>query len=53
MEIIKVKNKNGIFGFVSLENWANPKTYLIDFKFESGDTKVEERDNMEYLEIVR
>lgn len=51
MPITKVKNKEGILGYVAVENWANPKTYLMDFQMENGDIKVEERDNLEYIGI--
>jgi len=51
MGVAKVKNKDGEIGYVSVENWANPKTYLLDFQTENGDTKVDEKDNLEYLGI--
>lgn len=48
---VKVKNKDGLIGLINIENWANPKTYWLDFIQENGDTQVEERDNLEYLGV--
>lgn len=52
MTSIKVKNKDGVVGYVATENWANPKTFLMDFADEkSGDFWPELRTDLEYLSL--
>ena len=48
---IRVKNKNGIEGLVSVENWANPHIWLMDFQIENGDFWPEERENLEFVRV--
>lgn len=49
MMIIKVKNKDDNVGAVDVESWANPKTQIIDFVDEDGNSKPEYKDELEYL----
>jgi len=51
MITIKVKNKDRVEGTVDVENWANPKTQILDFFDNSGNSKPEYKDNLEYLGI--
>lgn len=51
MVSVKVKNKEGIAGYVDVESWANPKTYLLDFVYENGDTMPIEKSNLVYVGI--
>jgi len=50
MTNVLVKSKYGI-GRVDIENWANPKTYLVDICLEDGDTMPEEKEKLEYLKV--
>ncbi|EKD56161.1 MAG: hypothetical protein ACD_58C00287G0010 [uncultured bacterium] len=49
--MLRLKIEIKIIGTIDIESWANPKTYSIDFQMENGNTKVEERDNLEYIGI--
>lgn len=49
--IIKVKNKNDNTGAVDVESWANPKTQIVDFIDDEGNSKPEYKDELEYLGV--
>lgn len=53
MTIIKVKNKDDKIGAVDIESWANPKTQIVDFVDEDGNSKPEYKDELEYLRIEK
>lgn len=60
---VKVKTNDGVVGFVDVENWANPRIWLMDFqvaengrdkygeKVFGGDTMPEEKEKLEYLGV--
>lgn len=50
MTCVLVKSKYGI-GRVDVENWANPKTYLVDVCFETGDTMPVEKESLDYIGV--
>lgn len=49
MTIVKIKNKDGKIGTVDVESWANPKTQLVDVIDESGNSKPEYKEGLEYI----
>mgnify|MGYP001612227683 FL=1 len=49
--IIKVKNKDNKIGAVGVESWANPKTQIVDFVDDDGNSKPEYKDELEYLGV--
>lgn len=51
MSAIKVQNKDEVKGIVSIENWANPRIWLMDFQISNGDFWPEYREDLEYLGI--
>ena len=51
MTIKKVKNKDDKIGAVDVESWANPKTQILDFIDEDGNSKPEYKDELEYLGV--
>lgn len=51
MTIIKVTNNERKVGIVDVENWANPKTQIVDFVDEKGNIKPEYKDDLNYIEI--
>lgn len=50
MTTILVKSKYGE-GRVDIENWANPRTDLVDVCLENGDTMPEYKVKLEYQGI--
>ncbi|MFA4995634.1 MAG: hypothetical protein WC536_00640 [Patescibacteria group bacterium] len=53
MVSVKVKNSDGVIGHCEIESWANPKTHILDFVYDNGDTKPEYKNDLEYLDIEK
>lgn len=53
MMIIKAKNKDEKTGVVDVESWANPKTKIVDFVDNDGNSKPEYKDEPEYLGVEK
>lgn len=63
MTIVKVKNMRGVEGVVTVENWADPRIWMMDFqvandgfdkygdKVVAGDTMPLERENLEFVKV--
>jgi len=51
MTIVKVETKEGLAGGVDVESWANPKTQILDFVDEAGNTKPMYKEELKYLGI--
>lgn len=51
MTIVKVETKEGLSGSVDIESWANPKTQILDFIDETGDSKPVDKDELKYVGI--
>jgi len=51
MTIVKVKNKDGVEGAVGVEDWANPKTQILDLVDQSGNSKPQYKDDLEYIGV--
>lgn len=49
--VIKVKNKNEIEGVVTVEHWANPEIFLMDFQIENGDFWPEYREDLKFISV--
>lgn len=63
MTTIKIKNQNGILGYVAVDHWADPRIFMMDFqvaedgvdlnneKVSAGDFWPEYRENMKYVGV--
>jgi len=48
MNVVRVKTRDSIDGWVDIESWANPKTQIVDFVDDGGNSKPEYKDELEY-----
>ena len=63
MTAVKVKDNNGVVGYVATEHWADPDIFMMDFqvaengvstdgdKVFAGDTFPKYREDLEYCGI--
>lgn len=51
MTVVKVKSENYERGTVGVENWANPKTVMLDFFDAMGGSFPVYREDLEYIRV--
>lgn len=52
MVAVKVKDNDGVVGYVDVEHWANPGIFMMDFTDEkSGDFWPKYKEDLEYVGI--